>query len=157
MAKSNENYSSVNNSTAAVTWAHETCTPAYRLSQQTLPASPSNLQKMPDYSEHIMKNWEWCEQYRSRLGREAYWKYVNKVIELLIDMKPDSFFSIEKNVKPENRDLFIKVCCVFIQEQFMSDQPMDFCHSFNSECTEIRCIKLYYSMKDNNDCNTETI
>jgi len=102
---------------------------------------------MPDYSEHIMKNWEWGEQYRSRLGKENYWKYVNDVLDMLSNMKPDSYFSIEKNVKPENRDLFIKVCCRFMQEQFMSDQPRDFCHSFNANCTEVQCIKLHYSKK----------
>ena len=100
---------------------------------------------MPDFSEHIMKNWEWCEQYRSRLGEEAYRTYVNKVIDLLTGMKPESYFSIEKNVTPENRDLFIKVCCMFMHAQYTSDAPRDVCHGFNSDCTEVLCEKLEYS------------
>ena len=99
---------------------------------------------MPDYSEHIMKNWEWCHDYRSRMGTAAYEKYVGNVYELLLAMQPDSFFSIEKNVKEGNRDLFIKVCCRFMQEQFMSGQPRDFCLSFNADCTEIRCERFEY-------------
>ena len=104
---------------------------------------------MPDYSEHIMKNWEWCEQYRSRMGNENYWKYVNSVYELFTTISPGKFFSIEKNVKPENRDLFIKICCRFMQEQFMSDHKEDFCHSFNAECTEVKCMSLQFSGKSN--------
>jgi hypothetical protein len=99
---------------------------------------------MPDYSHHIMKNWEWCNEYRSRMGKETCDKYVSNVYTLLLKMQPDSYFSIEKNVEPENIDLFIKVCCMFIQEQFMSNQPRNFCHSFNAGCTEMRCVKLHF-------------
>ena len=99
---------------------------------------------MPDYSEHKLQNWEWCNDYRSRMGKEAYEKYVSDVYAFLLKMKPESFFSIERNVKPENRDLFIKVCCMFIQEQFLSKQPRDFCHSFSPDYIEIRCVKLNY-------------
>ena len=111
---------------------------------------------MPDYSEHIMKNWEWCDRYRSLMGTAAYEKYVGSVYGLLMEMQPGSFFSIEKNVKPENRDLFIKTCCMFMKEQYLSDQSRDFCHSFNATCTEIRCIKLLFSENKNNKCNTVT-
>jgi len=110
---------------------------------------------MPDYTNHIMKNWDWCAEYRFRLGKEAFYKYVDNVYTLLSEMKSESFFSIEKNVKPENRDLFIKCCCMFMQEQFMSEVSREFCHGFNRECTEVRCMKLYYS-KNNNKINTET-
>ena len=111
---------------------------------------------MPDYSKHIMKNWEWCEKYRSLMGEKAYWKYVNNVYDLLTGMPQDSFFSIEKKVIPEFRDLFIKVCCRFMHEQYMSKEPRDFCHTFNATCTEIRCVKLHYSENNNNKCNTVT-
>jgi len=102
---------------------------------------------MSDFSEHIIKNWEWMNKYRSRLGNEAWKKYVDSVMNMLNEMKPDTVFYIEKNVKPENIDLFIKVCCLFIHKQQMSDERRDFCHSFNSDCTEIRCVKLDYSKK----------
>ena len=108
---------------------------------------------MPDYTKHIMQNWDWCNTYRSLLGKKAFDKYVNGVYELLLSMKPDSYYSIEKNVKPENIDLFIKICCMFIQEQFMSDRQRDFSHSFNADCTQIQCTRLYYSRENSNNHN----
>jgi hypothetical protein len=95
----------------------------------------------PDYSEHRMQNWEWCLEYRSRMGKEAYCQYVSKVYDFLLSMKPGTFLSIAKNVKEENRDLFIKTCCMFIQEQRMSSVPQEFYHIFNAGYTEIRCVK----------------
>jgi hypothetical protein len=97
---------------------------------------------MPDLSKHLMQNWEWCQAYRSQMGKEAYNQYVGNVYTLLLNMQPDTYFSIEKNVKPANIDLFVKVCCMFIQEQFMSDRPRNFCHSFSPDYTEIRCVPI---------------
>lgn len=78
------------------------------------------------------------------MGKESYEKYINNVYILLLGMQPDQFFSIEKNVKPENRDLFIKVCCMFIQEQNMSKKERNFHHSFSTDYTQIKCVKLEY-------------
>jgi hypothetical protein len=97
---------------------------------------------MPDYSKHRLANWEWCNEYRSRMGEEAYDKYVNRVYELLLSMKPGMFFSIEKNVNPENIDLFVKVCCMCIQEQLMSPVPQKIYHIFNADYTEVRCVNF---------------
>ena len=97
---------------------------------------------MADYSQHIMRDWGWYNEYRARMGKEACDQYVSNVYKLLLSMQPGSFFSIEKNVNPENRDLFIKICCMFIQEQFMSEHPRDFHHSFNEDYTEIRCVEI---------------
>jgi len=111
---------------------------------------------MPDYYKHVMKNWEWCNEYRSQMGKEAYNKYVSDVYKLLLGMKPKSFFSIEKNVKPENRDLFIKVCCMFIQEQYQYDFPEGVFHLFNAYCSEIQCNTLLSSKNNSNKSNTVT-
>ena len=71
---------------------------------------------MPDYSRHRLLNWEWYHQYRSRMGVDNCDRYINSVYRMLSAMKPGSFFIIEKNVRPENIDLFIKVCCMYILE-----------------------------------------
>jgi hypothetical protein len=63
-----------------------------------------------------MTNYDWHEEYAKQRGREAYRKFINDVYQLLLKMQPGSFFQIEGNVKPENIDLFIKVCCLFIEE-----------------------------------------
>jgi hypothetical protein len=81
------------------------------------------------------------------MGKAALSKYVCEVYKHLYSMNPDSFFSIEKNVKPENMDLFIKISCMFIHEQQMSSAPRNFNHTFNVDCSEIRCVKLHYSEK----------
>jgi len=94
---------------------------------------------MPDYSKHRMQNWEWYAEYRSRMGIEAFDKYVNSVYNLLMKMKPGAYFVIERNVKPENIDLFIKICCMFIREQSLSDLKNDIYHNFNADYSKIVC------------------
>jgi len=71
---------------------------------------------MPDYSQHRLNNWEWYYTYRSQMGADNYDRYVSSVYQMLSAMKTGSFFKIEKNVRPENIDLFIKVCCMYILE-----------------------------------------
>ena len=102
---------------------------------------------MPDYTKHLLKNWEWSDEYRSRMGKEAYWKYVHEIYNMLLSRQPDSFFSIKKNVKPENVDLFIKVCCMFILEQSLSTVRRNFRYTFNRDCTEIRYVELHFLEK----------
>jgi hypothetical protein len=87
-----------------------------------------------------MKNWDWCKEYRQSLGAEAIEQYVNSVYRMILSMAPDTYFSIEKNVKPENTDLFIKVCCMFIQEESASCTDRERVHTFNAACTEFKCI-----------------
>ena len=71
---------------------------------------------MPNYSQHRMNNYDWLSEYKKKMGKEAFCKYVDGVYRFLIEMKQYTFFSIEKNVKTESRDLFIKICCMFIHE-----------------------------------------
>ena len=93
---------------------------------------------MTDYSQHRPPDWEWYHAYRSRMGAEAFGKYLNDVYRMLSGMKPGSFFSIEKNVRSENIDLFIKICCMFIDEQVRAG-PADVCHCFNPDYSIIKC------------------
>jgi hypothetical protein len=65
-------------------------------------------------------------------------------------MKPDSFFRLEGHVKPENLDLFIKVCCLFIEDRTRmlfidGGAHMHRCtayYDFNSDATVIRCFRI---------------
>ena len=75
---------------------------------------------MPDYSQHKLQNREWCNEYRSRMGKEQYDDFFQKVYSHLLQLPEGKYFDIEKNVTEENRDLFIKICCLFILEQRMS-------------------------------------
>ena len=91
---------------------------------------------MPNYTVHLMRNWDWLYKYKQELGAEKISEYINRVYQLLTKMKPGSFFSIEKNVKAENRDLFIKVSCMFIDELY--DSQSSLLYEFNSDATIIR-------------------
>ena len=93
---------------------------------------------MPDLSKHRMTGWEWYGEYRSRLGMEACLRYINSVYKLLAEMKPGGFFVIEKNVRAENIDLFIKTCCMFIQESRHSREKTPAIYEFNSGYTQIK-------------------
>ncbi|MDR0681744.1 MAG: hypothetical protein LBG15_07855 [Dysgonamonadaceae bacterium] len=112
---------------------------------------------MNNNSQYITQSWEWCKDYRSRMGKESYEAYVNKVYTLLLNMRPNTYFSIGKNVSPENLDLFIKICCMFIQEQFLSDRCRDYHHTFSPDYREIRCVSLHFSKLNSNKSNTVTI
>jgi len=93
---------------------------------------------MADYSKHRLQNWEWYYDYRSRMGKEAFEQYVNRVYTLLLSMKPGSFLSVDKNVTPENIDLFIKICCMYIQETYQSQRPTLGYHEFNTNYSILR-------------------
>ena len=97
---------------------------------------------MPDYSHHKMQDWEWYSHYHSRMGREAFEKYFNQIHTLLHSMQPGSFFSIEKNVKPDNRDLFIKMCCMIFRVQLVGNDLPEYYYDFSLDYTEIRCKKI---------------
>jgi hypothetical protein len=58
-----------------------------------------------------------------------------------MNMKPDSFFRIDGGVKPENADLFIKVCCLFISEYGYLPDRTDY-YEFNADATVIRRCKI---------------
>ena len=97
---------------------------------------------MPDYSQHRLQDWAWYFDYRSQMGKEKFYRYINRVYRLLMSMKPGSYLSIEKNVKPENIDLFIKTVCMFISEQQNLKQSKTTCIEFNDSYTEIKCNSL---------------
>jgi len=96
---------------------------------------------MADYTAHIPRNWDWWHTYEQKMGEKELIEYSRKVYMFFMQMKPGSFFSIEKNVKENNRDLFIKLCCMFIDE-ISKYQKRDGYFELNDNCTELRYISL---------------
>jgi|GEM_PF-6825078 len=94
---------------------------------------------MADYSKHLTKQWDWCNKYSELMGAEAFKKYVSEVYKMLLNMKPGAVFHIDKKVKPDNVDLFIKICCMFLYEQNASKAKKIITHTFNASCTQIKC------------------
>lgn len=99
---------------------------------------------MPDYTSHLLKNWDWWELYKEKIGERKLVEFMNKVYKLFVNMKPGSFFSIEKNVTEENRDLFIKMCCMFIDETYHSPPSMLGYYELNSDCTLLKHVAFPY-------------
>lgn len=88
---------------------------------------------MESYSIYRLTDWDWVNAYKSRMGNEEFHYYVNSVYEMLLNMTPGDSVEIEKTVKTENTELFIKIVCMFITEQhenydFSNDYKIIRCH-----------------------------
>jgi hypothetical protein len=97
---------------------------------------------MTDYTSHLARNWDWWELYKGKLGEQELSEFMNRVYNLFIKMKPGSFFSIEKNVTEKNRDLFIKMCCMFIDETYHSPPSPHGYYELSADCTLLKHIEL---------------
>lgn len=71
---------------------------------------------MESYAQYRMNDWGWIPRYKSLMGKESFNEYVNNVYLELMSMKIGKSFSIDSEVKTENRELFVKIVCMFIQE-----------------------------------------
>jgi hypothetical protein len=97
---------------------------------------------MSNYTHHLLHDWDWYKTYQSLLGKDKYQEYFNRVYAMLFEIPEEKFFDIEKNVSEENRDLFIKICCLFVLEQrrYIGDF-----WTFNETFTQFKHIKHYCS------------
>ena len=85
---------------------------------------------MINLSEFRMTSYSWYEAYEIKMGEQSLRDYVNKVWLALLKLKLDESFDVIENVEPERYDLFVKVGCLFIQENNMN-------YEFNNEYTKI--------------------
>lgn len=97
---------------------------------------------MDSYAIYRLEDWSWVETFQRRMGDEAFREYRDNVYRKLQSMKPGTIFNIEEKVRQENLDLFIKICCAFIQEghpdySFSDDYKKIKCHG-NYEATMVR-------------------
>jgi hypothetical protein len=97
---------------------------------------------MSDNRKYLLRDWNWVRQYRLLRGTEAFYGYVNEVYRFLDGMKPGTCFRLENNVRPENLDLFIKVCCMFIEEKPPEPALGGSYYEFNDDCTVFRRVAL---------------
>ena len=86
---------------------------------------------MENLSEYKMTSYEWYEEYELKMGEQNLRDYVNKVWKVLLELKLGESLDVIENVKPERYELFIKIGCLFIQENNMN-------YEFNNQYTKIR-------------------
>lgn len=97
-----------------------------------------------DFSHHRLKNDEELLAYREKMGAGAFWNYLNRILKRISEMRPGEVFLIDKKVKEENRDLFIKSVCFFYENGYIQ-----YTH-FNDSFTEIRRYEEIKKKSKNN-------
>lgn len=69
---------------------------------------------MSNLEKYRLTNYSFIEEYEKKMGIDYFRKYRDDIYRFLVSMKIGDRFSIERNVKVENIDLFIKIVCMFI-------------------------------------------
>lgn len=73
-----------------------------------------------DYSAYRLQSNSEIDELLSKHGHR-FMTFVNGVYKALMEMKPGDRYEFELHVKPQNRELFVKVACMFINEQKDND------------------------------------
>jgi len=73
----------------------------------------------------------WIKEYIHKMGEKSFWGYKRQVYDLLQSLAIGEMVNVEKWVKPENIDIFIKIACCFISESKC-------CYQMNPEHTIIK-------------------
>lgn len=64
---------------------------------------------MTDLSHYkLTDDWSWYERYAELMGEEQLKEYINSVYIRLDQLQVGEFFYVEKKVKKENWELFVK-------------------------------------------------
>lgn len=86
-----------------------------------------------DFRKYRMIDLKWTDEYKERLGKEVFFKFVDVVYGWLMALKPGQSLSIANHAKvtDRNRELVVKVCDLFIQEG-------NIMYEFNEEYTIIK-------------------
>lgn len=64
-----------------------------------------------------MSDYGWVELYKNKMGDAQFRDYLNSVYRQLLSLQVGQYFDIVKNVRSENYELFVKICCLFISEE----------------------------------------
>jgi hypothetical protein len=79
-----------------------------------------------DLLKFRLNAWSDLDKYLSPTEIAGFLDFVNEAYKLLLELKPGEYLELEKDVRPENRKLFVQVACLFILEnhpdyQFTTD------------------------------------
>lgn len=68
----------------------------------------------------------WYYKYEKLMGEHKLNTYISRVYSTLWNMKPGERFEIDKRVKEENFELFIKTACWFMDDYFKGNPNDNF-------------------------------
>jgi hypothetical protein len=110
-----------------------------------------------DFSQHVLKSLTddtWIREYSEKMGEDNLYKYKNDVYKHLYNIQVGQSISIEKWVKPENWDLFVKIACCFISESkgcyYFYENYTIIKHTFDEQQME-RTFALFEKKRREND------
>lgn len=71
-----------------------------------------------DFSVYKMSDYNWIKTYQDKLGKITFNAFVDKVYGILDRVKEGQSFDISADISitDRNRDLFIKVACMYIAD-----------------------------------------
>ena len=78
----------------------------------------------------------WIDEYLSRLGTEEFLKFEARVNLALEKLGVNKYYDISVDVKPEEQELFIKFCCLYIYKHPEYEFNEDFTQIWRKESYE---------------------
>lgn len=90
-----------------------------------------------DFTNHRLTGWEWRDVYRAQMGGKAYDSYFLLVWRALDRLLVNEYYDIAQQVKAENRDLFIKICCQYVLTHNAYEFSNDYTKIIRRECFTI--------------------
>lgn len=67
-----------------------------------------------DLSNYRVDTLEWIDEYVLKNGSKQFWDYYDKITRALEMLQPGHFYEIDK-VADDEREFFVKFCCLYIQ------------------------------------------
>lgn len=78
----------------------------------------------------------WIDEFLSRLGPEEFCKFEARVYNALDKLGINKYYDILVDVPPENQELFIKFCCLYIYRHPEYEFNEDFTQIWRKESYE---------------------
>ncbi|MCL2328881.1 MAG: hypothetical protein FWC39_10285 [Bacteroidetes bacterium] len=109
---------------------------------------------MNDFSTYRLNDLAELDELERAIGTEKFYAYLEAVYKLCGELTPGAVYNIAENIKAENRELFIKLCCRYM----LSLQPKGECNiEFEDKYfTEIRGVQTFNdSMREWDEINKQ--
>lgn len=77
-----------------------------------------------DFKASRPENSLWIEEYMAKLGAQEFSDYYDKIEKALDNLEIDKCYNVATQVRSERQDLFVKICCFYIEshhDYYMSD------------------------------------